>query len=124
MKQLFSKINAVKGDLFDPLLGLDGYAAFVPCGLTAFRWEAKNFVNCDKKCVPVFYEENPRNLLYTPEQARNMVFRALNYLYKNGARNIGMNGIRLGDGSPYSEDVTYRAAKDWCDANPYKVVQI
>lgn len=90
--------------------GFDGIAAFVPCGLTAFRVAFKSFVQSNPSGIVMVADENSQNRIYDEIDVKHMVFEALNMLVRYGVKNIGMNGIRI---KGNSEQIIMNVCCEW-----------
>lgn len=98
------------GDLFDLSNDFDGIAAFVPCGLTAFRCECDRFIEKDPPGIVMVADLNPHHHIYRDDDVMGMVHQAVDTLVRHGATRIGLNGIRT-DG--FSEHAIIDACVRW-----------
>lgn len=112
MWEIQPNIFSVEGDVFSYFLCLDARAIFVPSGLTEIRSQAVRLIE-KRQGELVHYIPNGEHRIYTLDELRNMVFDALDSLYLQGARRIGMNAIRSKLGSGGSEAAMVGAVMEW-----------
>ena len=127
------EIEFVAGSILDVRsLGVQGVAIFLPTGLTAFRWQAKDFVvkNCkleDKKngleylrcegpesgaLSRMVYDPNKGNRLYLKSEIEIELQNAMEYFETAGVESVAINGFRTaGDGAAD----TVEAVRFWAE---------
>lgn len=127
----------VKGSIFNSdAYKIDLLIIFIPCGLTAIRPIAKEFVtrngDLQKKVKNlklyknkntnyehlryIALDENPENRIYNDYTAKDLVDTVLNLSSNLGVKSIGMNGIRF-NSSILQEEKLYSIVKRWADNN-------
>lgn len=112
------------GDLFSLDNGFNGIAAFIPCGLTAFRLNCKKFIQNNPPNIVMVVDMNKNNKIYDIAEVRGMVFSALDSLYSNGANFIGMNGICTHERAGLSEQKVAESCLDWLNNHTDSNVKI
>lgn len=122
-----NKLFFETGDILSHKYGFDGIAAFIPCGLTAFRVQCEDFIKNDISNLIMILDRNENNKIYDITEVGNMVYSTLNSLYSKGAKSIGMNSIRTTLGAGLSEKEVAKNCIKWIqDNNPidFKIVLI
>ena len=137
------KLTGTTGSIFDIDSSIaEGIAIFIPCGLTAIRTEASQFLSGLEKVgaiagggliynnmataqtITVF--PNRRNTMWDKEQARYIVSQTLSIMASRSVKCIAMNGIRFVSQNHDSrqERALVRWIIEWCHDSADKFEKI
>ena len=137
------KLTGLTGSIFEIDNSIaEGIAIFIPCGLTAIRVEASQFLSGLEKVEAIaggifIYNNiataqtiaafpNSRNTMLNVEQAGNIVCRVLSIMASRSVKSIAMNGIRFASQNHDSlqEHELVRWVMEWCLNMPNKFEKI
>ncbi len=128
-----TEIISKQGDLFSEDQ-VEGIAVFIPCGLTAIRVDAREFVQrkagqriLENGIYPSIYGGPVKYIVISTDEAENLedmqkqLFSALELFRQKNLRSIAMNGIRCDnrpDESIRPEKYQRAFLEAWMNAHP------